>query len=159
MVTQSKIDPTAKLTKMSYYIKADFVRRTKAGLVDFGPGLILTSLAILTPNWMLFILVLLNSLFVFSRDSLLSLLFHDRRYRGISPGKQLFGLQVISLHHKEPVGIFESLFRNFLFVIPFFNYIALAVEAVVAYRDSHGMRLFDRVAGTAVIDAVPQHED
>ena len=142
----------------NHYVRAADGLRFRAALVDFSPGLLLTGLAILFPSWILFGLLLVNSLFLFVRDALLTIIFRQAKYRGVSPGKRIYRLQVIDLHRKEPVGIFEALLRNFLFVIPFLNYLVLAVELFFAMRDLHGLRLFDRVAGTAVV-AAPSDDD
>jgi uncharacterized RDD family membrane protein YckC len=72
--------------------------------------------------------------------------------RGRSPGKFLCGLVVIDLGTKNPVGIVGSARRNFMFLIPGANLVALFLETITVIRDPQGQRLGDRFAFTQVVD-------
>lgn len=71
---------------------------------------------------------------------------------GRSLGKFLCGLVVIDLRTKRPAGIAGSAQRNFLFVLPGANLVALVLEARTIHRDPRGQRLGDRFAFTQVVD-------
>jgi uncharacterized RDD family membrane protein YckC len=73
-----------------------------------------------------------------------ALLFCKDGFAGQSPGKALFGLQVIDWDTREPIGFGRSLKRNLPLLIPY-------VPLVLAFTLLKGWRWGDRWARTRVI--------
>ena len=82
----------------------------------------------------------------------LYLLFRDGIFAGQSLGKMCVGQVVIRLSSGNRGRMIDSIRRNFIFVIPGMNLVALPVELTQTVKDQQGMRVGDRLAGTQVID-------
>lgn len=65
-------------------------------------------------------------------------------FSGMSPGKRLFGVQVVDATTLEPISFRESFKRNVVLMIPF-------VAVIIALRMIKGPRLGDRWANTKVV--------
>jgi uncharacterized RDD family membrane protein YckC len=76
--------------------------------------------------------------------------FRDGLFHGQSLGKKIMGVRVVHLDGR-PISFVDSSFRNVLFIIPLLIPLAVAVEAVAAFRNPERRRLGDRIAKTCVI--------
>jgi len=95
-------------------------------------------------------------------------LLHDGMNNGVSPGKKLLGLKVLSIHHPStPISWRDSAMRNISFgiltffaVIPVFGWILMFIvgiplilfEAYLVYSLESGYRLGDILAHTKVVN-------
>jgi len=84
----------------------------------------------------------------------LYILLKDVLFKGRSIGKLLFGLIVIQVTNGKPCGIWQSIGRNILLIIPGINMVTCFFEFVLIYKDKHGIRLGDRIANTQVIEGM-----
>ena len=132
---------------VSPYAKADMGRRLGAATVD---GLLLTTCLISYRS-------LDSVLFLFA--AAIYLLFRDALFvRGQSVGKFFFSLLVVSLVTGRPCSRAESVRRNFLFLVPGLNVVAVILETITSVRDPQGLRLGDRLAQTQVVEGLGARE-
>ena len=130
---------------VSPYAKANVKRRVLAAIID--GQLVLTCCVLYrTSNFLAYLAA-----------GIAYLLFRDA-IRGQGVGKFLCGLVVVSLEHGRPCSPFDSVARNFLFLIPGANVVALFLEARSIVRDPQGQRLGDRMAHTQVIEGMGAKE-
>lgn len=82
--------------------------------------------------------------------AVLYITFRDGLFGGQSIGKKIMGVQVV---HRDgrPISYVDSSFRNVLFIIYLLIPLAIAVEAVAAFRNPERRRLGDRIASTCVV--------
>ena len=82
--------------------------------------------------------------------AVLYITFRDGLFGGQSLGKKVLGIRVV---HRDgrPISFVDSSFRNVLFIIYLLLPLAIAVEAVAAYRDPERRRLGDRIGKTCVV--------
>ena len=66
-------------------------------------------------------------------------------FKGKSPGRALFGVRVVDVHTREPVGFLQSMKRNLILMLPFLGVL------LVIFTMMKGRRLGDRWARTVVI--------
>jgi uncharacterized RDD family membrane protein YckC len=76
--------------------------------------------------------------------------FRDGLFGGQSIGKKIMGVRVVHMDGR-PISYVDSSFRNVLFIIPLLVPLAVAVEAVAAFRNPERIRLGDRIAKTCVV--------
>ena len=98
-----------------------------------------------------------SALFLFA--AAIYVLLRDALFvRGQSVGKFFFSLLVVSLVTGRPCSRAESVRRNFLFLVPGLNVVAVILETVISVRDPQGLRLGDRLAGTQVVEGLGARE-
>ena len=121
----------------SQYPKADVGRRLLAAGFD---GLLCATGAALYLNSESVLYLVAGTLYVLLRDAL-----------GRSLGKFMTGLMVINHETGLPCTLADSVRRNFLFLLPGANVVAVFLETVTIVRDPRGHRLGDRLAQTQVV--------
>ncbi len=82
--------------------------------------------------------------------AVLYITFRDGLFHGQSLGKKVMGVRVVHLDGR-PISYVDSSFRNVLFIIYLLMPLAIAVEAVAAFRNPERRRLGDRIAKTCVV--------
>jgi len=82
--------------------------------------------------------------------AVLYITFRDGLFGGQSLGKKVLGIRVVHLDGR-PISFVDSSFRNVLFIIYMLIPLAIAVEAVAAYRNPERRRLGDRIGKTCVV--------
>jgi uncharacterized RDD family membrane protein YckC len=82
--------------------------------------------------------------------AVLYITFRDGLFGGQSVGKKIMGVRVIHLDGR-PISYVDSSFRNVLFIIYLLMPLAIAVEAVAAFRHPQRRRLGDRIGKTCVV--------
>ena len=132
---------------VSPYAKADIGRRLGAATVD---GLLLTTCLISYGSLDSVLFLFAAAIYVLLRDALF--------VRGQSVGKFFFSLLVVGLVTGRPCSRAESVRRNFLFLVPGLNVVAVILETITSVRDPQGLRLGDRLAGTQVVDGLGARE-
>jgi uncharacterized RDD family membrane protein YckC len=128
---------------VSQYAKADVRKRLGAAAIDAG----LVTICLVgfrSQGSALFLLA--GTVYLLLRDALF--------VPGQSIGKFLVGLVVISLDTGQPCGRMTSAKRNFIFIVPGLNVVAVCLEAVAIVQDRQGQRLGDRIANTQVIEGL-----
>ena len=86
--------------------------------------------------------------------AVLYITFRDGLFAGQSIGKKIMGVRVVHLDGR-PISYVDSSFRNVLFIIYLLIPLAIAVEAVAAFRQPERRRLGDRIARTCVVQKTP----
>ena len=86
--------------------------------------------------------------------AVLYITFRDGLFHGQSLGKKIMGVRVVHLDGR-PISYVDSSFRNVLFIIYLLMPLAIAVEAVAAFRQPERRRLGDRIARTCVVQKAP----
>ena len=124
---------------ISPYAKADVRKRLTAASID---GLLVATLC-------LFYWILDAPLYL--ALAAVSLLLRDA-IGGQSIGKIFLGLVVIDLHSGRVSSLSGSIRRNFLFLLPGANLVAIFLEARTIISDPQGQRLGDRLAQTQVVE-------
>jgi uncharacterized RDD family membrane protein YckC len=76
--------------------------------------------------------------------------FRDGLFGGQSVGKKILGIRVVHMDGRS-ISYIDSSFRNVLFIIYLLIPVAIAVEAVAAYRSPERRRIGDRIAKTCVV--------
>ena len=76
--------------------------------------------------------------------------FRDGLFGGQSVGKKIMGIRVVHMDGR-PISYIDSSFRNALFIIYLLIPLAVAVEAIAAWRHPERRRLGDRIAMTCVV--------
>jgi uncharacterized RDD family membrane protein YckC len=76
--------------------------------------------------------------------------FRDGLFGGQSLGKKIMGIRVVHPDGRS-ISYVDSSFRNIPFIIYMLIPLAIAVEAVAAYRDPDRRRLGDRIGKTCVV--------
>lgn len=76
--------------------------------------------------------------------------FRDGLFGGQSLGKKIMGVRVVHMDGRS-ISYVDSSFRNVLFIVYLVIPLAIAVEAVAAWRHPERRRLGDRIAGTCVV--------
>jgi len=82
--------------------------------------------------------------------AVLYITFRDGLFGGQSLGKKIMGVRVVHLDGR-PISYVDSSFRNVLFIIYLLMPLAIAVEAVAAFRHPERRRLGDRIGKTCVV--------
>src|SRR5512139_2377715 len=82
--------------------------------------------------------------------AVLYITFRDGLFGGQSLGKKIMGVRVVHLDGR-PISYVDSSFRNVLFIVYLLMPLAIAVEAVAAFRQPERRRLGDRIARTCVV--------
>ncbi|HEX9191696.1 MAG TPA: RDD family protein [Candidatus Deferrimicrobiaceae bacterium] len=82
--------------------------------------------------------------------AVLYITFRDGLFGGQSIGKKIMGVRVVHLDGR-PISYVDSSFRNVLFIIYLLMPLAIAVEAVAAFRNPERRRLGDRIGKTCVV--------
>jgi uncharacterized RDD family membrane protein YckC len=82
--------------------------------------------------------------------AVLYITFRDGLFGGQSIGKKIMGVRVVHLDGR-PISYVDSSFRNVLFIVYLLMPLAIAVEAVAAFRQPERRRLGDRIAKTCVV--------
>lgn len=132
---------------VSPYAKVDVRKRIVAAVID--AGLVVSCvIGYGVQGSPLFLLI--AALYVLLRDALF--------VPGQSLGKFLAGLLVVNLDNGRPCGRLQSAKRNFIFVVPGLNVVAVCLEAVTTLRDPQGQRLGDRIANTQVVEGLGAKE-
>lgn len=132
---------------VSSYPKADLKQRAGAAAIDVGLVLICLA-AYRTQDSVLY--VVLGAMYALFRDALF--------VPGQSVGKFVAALVVVDIDTGRPAGRWQSVKRNFIFVVPGLNVVAFGFEAVTILRDRQGQRLGDRLANTQVIEGLGARE-
>jgi uncharacterized RDD family membrane protein YckC len=132
---------------VSPYAKADVRRRLAAATVD---GLLSSTCLIFYSILDAPVLLLVAAGYLLLRDGVVT--------GGQSIGKFLFSLVVISLESGRPSTRTASARRNFIFVVPGLNIVAVVLEALTIVKDPQGQRLGDRMAQTQVVEGFGARE-
>jgi uncharacterized RDD family membrane protein YckC len=82
--------------------------------------------------------------------AVLYITFRDGLFGGQSIGKKIMGVRVVHLDGR-PISYVDSSFRNVLFIVYLLMPLAIAVEAVAAFRQPERRRLGDRIGKTCVV--------
>jgi len=82
--------------------------------------------------------------------AVLYITFRDGLFGGQSIGKKIMGVRVVHMDGR-PISYVDSSFRNVLFIIYLLMPLAIAVEAVAAFRSPERRRLGDRIGKTCVV--------
>jgi uncharacterized RDD family membrane protein YckC len=125
----------------SPYAKVGIRKRVSAAVID-ASLVVIGLVGFRTQGSALFLLV--AAIYLVWRDALF--------VQGQSIGKFLTGLVVIDLDTGRPCGRLQSAKRNFIFIVPGLNVVAVALEGVATFRDPQGQRLGDRIANTQVVE-------
>lgn len=129
----------------SPYAKADVRRRMAAATLD---GLLILSCLVFYLTTESMLPVLAGAGYALLRDAV----------GGQSVGKFVYSLIVIRLDTGRPAGVWSSVQRNIVLVIPGANIPAVFLEALTVVRDPKGGRLGDRIALTQVVDGFGARE-
>ena len=124
---------------ISPYAKADVRKRLTAASID---GLLVVTLCLF--RWIVDapLYLALAAVYLLLRDAI----------GGQSIGKIFLGLVVIDLHSGRLSSLSGSIRRNFLFLLPGANLVAIFLEARTIISDPQGQRLGDRLAQTQVVE-------
>ena len=124
---------------ISPYAKADVRKRLTAASID---GLLVVTLCLF--YWIVDapLYLALGAVYLLLRDAI----------GGQSIGKIFLGLVVIDLHSGRVSSPSGSIRRNFLFLLPGANLVAIFLEARTIISDPQGQRLGDRLAQTQVVE-------
>jgi uncharacterized RDD family membrane protein YckC len=124
---------------ISHYAKADVRKRLTAASID---GLLVGTLCLF--YWIVDapLYVALGAVYLLLRDAI----------GGQSIGKILLGLVVIDLTTGRVASVSGSIKRNFLWLLPGANLVAIFLEARMILSDPQGQRLGDRLAQTQVVE-------
>ncbi len=83
-------------------------------------------------------------------------------YWGRTPGKAMLGLRCVDIDTGRPPGLVRSVFRGMLLhawvAIPVLGWVLPLAITVTTVGGSRGRGVHDRLAGTMVIDAVPEDD-
>ena len=82
--------------------------------------------------------------------AVLYITFRDGLFSGQSLGKKIMGVRVVHMDGR-PISYVDSSFRNVLFIVYLLMPLAIAVEAVAAFRHPERRRLGDRIGKTCVV--------
>ena len=82
--------------------------------------------------------------------AVLYITFRDGLFGGQSLGKRILGIRVVHTDGRS-ISFVDSSFRNVLSIVYLVIPLAIAVEAVAAWRHPERRRLGDRIAGTCVV--------
>ena len=82
--------------------------------------------------------------------AVLYITFRDGLFGGQSLGKKIMGVRVVHMDGRS-ISYVDSSFRNVLFIVYLVMPLAIAIEAVAAWRHPERRRLGDRIAGTCVV--------
>ena len=85
--------------------------------------------------------------------AVLYITFRDGLFSGQSLGKKIMGVRVVHMDGR-PISYVDSSFRNVLFIVYLLMPLAIAVEAVAAFRHPERRRLGDRIGNTCVVQKV-----
>jgi uncharacterized RDD family membrane protein YckC len=88
--------------------------------------------------------------------AVLYITFRDGLFGGQSLGKKIMGVRVVHMDGRS-ISYVDSSFRNVLFIIYLVMPLAIAVEAVAAWRHPERRRLGDRIARTCVVQKSGVH--
>jgi uncharacterized RDD family membrane protein YckC len=88
--------------------------------------------------------------------AVLYITFRDGLFGGQSLGKKIMGVRVVHMDGRS-ISYVDSSFRNVLFIVYLVMPLAIAVEAVAAWRHPERRRLGDRIAGTCVVQKSGVH--
>ncbi|RJP24699.1 MAG: RDD family protein [Deltaproteobacteria bacterium] len=76
--------------------------------------------------------------------------FRDGLFGGQSIGKKIMGIRVVHVDGR-PISYIDSSFRNVLFIVYPLIPLAVAIEAIAAWKHPERRRLGDRIARTCVV--------
>ncbi len=83
-------------------------------------------------------------------------------YWGRTPGKAMLGLRCVDIDTGRPPGLVRSVFRGMLLhawvAIPVLGWVLPLAITVTTVAGGRGRGVHDRLAGTMVVDAVPDDE-
>lgn len=82
--------------------------------------------------------------------AVLYITFRDGLFGGQSLGKKIMGVRVVHMDGRS-ISYVDSSFRNVLFIVYLVMPLAIAIEAVAAWRHPERRRLGDRIARTCVV--------
>jgi uncharacterized RDD family membrane protein YckC len=126
---------------VSPYAKADVAKRLSADIVD---GFLVMSALGLYRSSGAVLFVITGAAYLLLRDALW----------GRSVGKLFCGLVVIHVESGLPCGLWGSINRNLLLLLPGANITAAFLETATIVRDPQGQRLGDRFAQTQVVEGL-----
>lgn len=129
----------------SPYAKADVHRRLAAATLD---GLLILSCVAFYATTESTLLLLGGAAYALLRDAI----------GGQSVGKFVYSLMVIRLDTGRPAGVWSSVQRNIVLLVPGANIPAVFLEAFTVVRDPKGNRLGDRIALTQVVEGLGARE-
>lgn len=125
----------------SPYIKVDFNKRLFAAVIDGMICFLLLCPIFCNENFLIFS-IMVTSVYILMKDGFL---------KGRSIGKFIVGLVVIRLKDGKPARFYDSIYRNFIFLIPGFNIASIIFEIITIYKERQGIRLGDKIAQTQVV--------
>jgi len=150
-----RLAKTSPAGKEPQFVRPDPIKRIAAGLVDGIPAYLIAFIP--------FIGGLISATYLAIRDGLPT---GDDQTQSL--GKRLLGLKTVRLPEGKPCDYLTSLLRNLPFAVPalimvrpvkgwilgsFIWGALFLVEILLIIVDENGVRLGDRLAGTAVVEA------